>query len=113
MSVVSRAYHHICHHRGRQALAALHQLPPKHFNTGFVQHLVGRCYFDMPDYTKAKNALELMQKLAPYRMQGLELLSTALWQLNQKVDLCYLAQRVTAFDKSSAAVWCVVGNCFR
>jgi hypothetical protein len=33
--------------------------------------------------------------------------------LNQKVDLCYLAQRVTAFDKSSAAVWCVVGNCFR
>ena len=112
MSVVSRAYHHICHHRGRRALSALHQLPAKHFHTGFVQHLVGKCYFEMAQYSKAKTALEHMQKLAPYRMQGLELLSTALWQLNRKVDLCYLTQRVTAFDKTSPEVWCVVGNCF-
>mmetsp|Transcript_96982 Transcript_96982/g.277491 ORF Transcript_96982/g.277491 Transcript_96982/m.277491 type:complete len:448 (-) Transcript_96982:165-1508(-) len=43
---------------------------------------------------------------------GLELLSTALWHLKEEVELCYLAQRVSEFDKYSPEVWCVVGNCF-
>ena len=45
-------------------------------------------------------------------MAGLEILSTALWHLKEEVELCYLAQLVSEFDKHAPEVWCVVGNCF-
>jgi tetratricopeptide (TPR) repeat protein len=28
------------------------------------------------------------------------------------VELCYLAQEVSDFEKNSPEVWCVIGNCF-
>lgn len=45
-------------------------------------------------------------------MQGLEVLSTALWQTKREVELSRLAQRVVEWDRLSAEAWCVVGNCF-
>jgi anaphase-promoting complex subunit 3 len=113
LGLVGRAYLFLSLHQGEGALAALHALPPKHFMTGSAQHLVGRAHFEKAQYSAAKSALETMQKLDPYRMQGLELLSTCLWQLNQQVELCYLAQKVTAFTegRTSPEAWCVVGNC--
>ena len=53
-----------------------------------------------------------MQQAEPHRMAGLEILSTALWHLKEEVELCYLAQLVSEFDKHAPEVWCVVGNCF-
>mmetsp|Transcript_96984 Transcript_96984/g.277500 ORF Transcript_96984/g.277500 Transcript_96984/m.277500 type:complete len:664 (-) Transcript_96984:165-2156(-) len=109
---VGAAYHYLCQHKCREALGILQELPVRHYNTGWIQHLVGRAYFEMADYRNAKQALQHMQRLDPHRMHGLELLSTALWHLKEEVELCYLAQRVSEFDKYSPEVWCVVGNCF-
>jgi len=113
LGLLGRAYLFLALHQGEGALAALHALPPKHFMTGSAQHLVGRAHFEKAQYSAAKSALETMQKLDPYRMSGLELLSTCLWQLNLQVELCYLAQKVTAFaeGRTSPEAWCVVGNC--
>ena len=83
-----------------------------HFRTGWVQHQVGKAFFEMADYQNAKNALELMQTIEPHRMKGLEILSTTLWHLKEEVDLCYLAQKVIEFDRLAPESWCVVGNCF-
>jgi len=91
LGVVGRAYHHLCLHRGGQALEMLHSLPPRHFESGLVQHLIGRAHFDMASYSRARDALETMRRVAPHRMAGLELLSTCLWQLNKKTELSYLA----------------------
>lgn len=72
----------------------------------------GRAYFEMADYEKAQRSLELMQKVEPHRMKGLELLSTVLWQLKKEVEIAHLAQKVVDFDRLSPEAWCVVGNCF-
>jgi len=61
----------------RSALETLHELSPRQFETGWVQHQLGRCYFEMADYAHAKRALEAMQQAEPHRMEGLEVRSFA------------------------------------
>lgn len=45
-------------------------------------------------------------------MEGLEVYSSTLWKLHQKVELTYLSQQVVEFDRKCPETWCVVGNCF-
>ena len=66
----------------------------------------------MADYQNAQRSLELMQRVEPHRLKGLDLLSTVYWQLKKEVDLAHLAQRAVDFDRLSPEAWCVVGNCF-
>jgi anaphase-promoting complex subunit 3 len=98
--------------RCREALQLFDTLPKTQHNTGWVLHQEGRAYFEMADYQNAQRCLEVMQRVEPYRMKGLELLSTVLWQLKKEVDLAHLAQRAVDFDRLSPEAWCVVGNCF-
>lgn len=88
------------------------KLPTKHFRSGWVQLQIGKSYFEMVDYRNAKHSLELMHSLEPYRIKGLDILSTIYWHLKEEVELCYLAQKVTQLDDLAAETWCVVGNCF-
>ncbi|KAM3572949.1 hypothetical protein VYU27_005036, partial [Nannochloropsis oceanica] len=79
--------------RCKEALDVLHRLPPQQYYTGWVQHMLGKAFFEMADYPRAKKAFEDMQQVQPYRLAGLDLLSTALWHLKAEVDLCFLAQK--------------------
>jgi anaphase-promoting complex subunit 3 len=102
----------LCAFKCKEAIHILHTLPHSQFQTGWVQHQVGRAYFYSVDYTNAQRALETMQEVEPHRMKGLELLSTALYLLKKEVELSNLAQRCIDFDRMSPETWCVVGNCF-
>jgi anaphase-promoting complex subunit 3 len=53
-----------------------------------------------------------MLRLEPFRLRGLEILSTALWHLKKDNDVASLAQQCVEIDRLSPEVWCVVGNCF-
>jgi hypothetical protein len=50
----------------------------------------------MSNFQEAKEALDKMRSLNPCKIKGLELLSGAMWQLNLKNELAYLAQQVMA-----------------
>jgi len=102
----------LCNYRCQEALQVFYKLPHDQFQTGWVQHQVGRAFFEMADYENAQRALETMQRLEPHRMKGLEVLSTTLWHLKKEVELSHLAQHAVDFDRLSAEAWCVVGNCF-
>lgn len=110
--LMGAGYWRLCQFRCREALQVFGALPQTHHNTGWVLHYEGRAYFEMADYQKAQRSLQLMERVEPYRMKGLELLSTVLWQLKKEVDLAHLAQRAVDFDRLSPEAWCVVGNCF-
>lgn len=97
--------------RCKEALDVLHRLPPQQYYTGWVQHMLGKAFFEMADYPRAKKAFEDMQQVQPYRLAGLDLLSTALWHLKAEVDLCFLAQKVVEQDRQAPETWCVMGNC--
>ena len=51
----------------KDAIGIYRSLPNNQYNTGFVQHQVGRAYFEMADYTNAQRALETMQRAESYR----------------------------------------------
>jgi len=106
------AHRLLCAFKCKEAIHILHTLPHSQFQTGWVQHQVGRAYFYSVDYTNAQRALETMQEVEPHRMKGLDLLSTALYLLKKEVELSNLAQRCIDFDRMSPETWCVVGNCF-
>lgn len=106
------AYKNLCQFRCKEALIVFRQLPISQYHTGWVQHQIGKAHFEMADYSNAKKSFEMMQSLEPHRVKGLELFSTTLWHLKQEVELCYLAQKVTDFDRFAPESWCVVGNCF-
>jgi len=112
LCLLGAAQRRLCEYRCRDALRVFYKLPHSQFYTGYVQHQVGRAYFELSDYQNAQKALETMQRIEPHRMKGLEVLSTALWHLKKEVELSNLAQRAIDFDRHSAEAWCVVGNCF-
>ena len=112
LCLLGAAQRRLCEYRCRDALRVYYKLPHSQFYTGYVQHQVGRAYFELSDYQNAQKALETMQRIEPHRMKGLEVLSTALWHLKKEVELSNLAQRAIDFDRHSAEAWCVVGNCF-
>ena len=54
-----------------------------------------------------------MRGRCPYRLDFTEYYSTALWHLQDDVELSALAQELTAIDKhNSPQAWCAAGNCF-
>merc|ERR1719499_2106140 len=51
-------------------------------------------------------------RLTPWRIEGLEYMSTALWHLKDEVKLSFLAQELKNEFPSSPVTWIVVGNFF-
>lgn len=112
LCLMGTGYWTLCQYHCREALQVFQVLPHKQHNTGWVLHQEGRAYFEMADYQNAQRCLELMQRVEPHRMKGLDLLSTVLWQLKKEVEIAHLAQYVVDFDRLAPESWCVVGNCF-
>ena len=107
------AYKSLNQYRSRDAIALFRSgVPVEQINTGWVQHQIGKAYFEMSDYQNAHRALENMRKIDPHRIKGLDILSTTLWQLKKEVELSNLAQQAVAFDRMAPESWFVVGNCF-
>jgi len=73
---------------------------------------VARSYFEMVQYLQAKKIFQEVRSIEPYRTSFMEFYSTILWHLKDEVELSYLAQQLSEFDRNCAATWCVVGNCF-
>ena len=46
-----------------------------------------------------------LRELEPYHMEGMDLYSTALWQLQREVELSALAQELTEMNKNAPEVW--------
>lgn len=96
----------------QQAVQELASLPKRHYETGYVLDLVGLSYFESADYKKSELAYNQAWRVEPYRVEGLEYYSSALWHLRRDVELCRLAQQCLQWDRLRPQVWCVVGNCF-
>lgn len=96
----------------QQAVQELASLPKRHYETSYVLDLVGLSYFESADYKKSETAYNQAWRIEPYRVEGLEYYSSALWHLRRDVELCRLAQQCLQWDRLKPQVWCVVGNCF-
>jgi hypothetical protein len=83
VTIFAVAHQALSTYRCRDCVETLHSLPPSHFASGWVQHALGRAYFEMCEYKPALLALKEMLRLEPFRMQGVDILSTTLWHLKK------------------------------
>lgn len=112
VSLFSQAQQALSMYRCADCVELLQQLPPMHFRSAHVSQLIGKAYYERNEYRPALLAYREMIRLEPFRLQGLETLSTALWHLKKDRQLSALSQQVVDIDKFAPETWCVVGNCF-
>ncbi|XP_039284697.1 cell division cycle protein 27 homolog [Nilaparvata lugens] len=109
---IGTAYLHLSQYNCQKAIACLNDLPLRHYNSGWVLCVLGKAHFEMNDFQQAIKLFSRVRQLEPYRQQLMEVLSTALWQLQREAQLSVLAQELIALDRHSPAAWCAAGNCF-
>ena len=112
MAKFGSAYKLLSEFKCKEAIEEFLNFPPKHLNTGFVLSSIGRAFFEMGKYVDAIPYFKKCLLLEPYRLQGMEIYSTALWHQQKEVELSCLAQTLIEFDKHAPETWCVAGNCF-
>ena len=95
-----------------QAVAILSSLPEEHRDTGWVLSCIGRAFYEKANYNESVKYYEASRKLEPYRLEGMEYYSSALWHLHKEVELSVLAKELMEFDQEAPQTWCVAGNCY-
>lgn len=109
---LASAYQALSQYNCSEAISLFKQLPPHHYNTGWVLCQVGKAYFELCDYQNSEKVFSEARRIEGHRMEGMEVYSTVLWHLQLEVDLSALAHELTIIDKLSPEAWCATGNCF-
>jgi len=106
------AYLRVGQYDCKEAARLLQLLPQRHAESSWVLATLGKCYFEMNEYKEACRYFALVREKDPFRLEMMEYYSTALWHLQEEVELSALAQDLVRLDKMSAAAWCAGGNCY-
>lgn len=109
---LGQAYLCLTQFRCQRAVDVLLEIPQKHFNTGWVLTTLGMAHMEMTDYEAAIKYFEQAHELEPFRLERMDMYSTALWHLQKEIVLSALAQDLMTQDKTSPISLLVSGNCF-
>ncbi|XP_014343062.1 cell division cycle protein 27 homolog isoform X2 [Latimeria chalumnae] len=109
---MGKGYLALCSYNCKEAINILSQLPPHHYNTGWVLCQIGRAHFELAEYMQAERIFSEVRRIESFRVEGMEIYSTTLWHLQKDVDLSVLSTDLINLDRSSPEAWCAAGNCF-
>uniref|UniRef100_A0A0L8I4K7 Cell division cycle protein 27 homolog n=1 Tax=Octopus bimaculoides TaxID=37653 RepID=A0A0L8I4K7_OCTBM len=98
---MGRAFQALTQYECKRAIELLSELPQHQYQTGWVLCQVARAYFELNNYIQAEKVFAELRELEPYHMEGMDLYSTALWQLQREVELSALAQELTEMNKNA------------
>jgi tetratricopeptide (TPR) repeat protein len=82
---IGQAYLHLAHYECRKAIHLLDRLSERHYKTAWVLCAKGKAFYELSDYKMAVRLYEEARELEPARLQGMEVLSTAYWYLENEV----------------------------
>lgn len=95
-----------------QCVATLSALPERHRNTGWVLCCIARALYEKTSYNESVKYYMAARKLEPYRLEGMEYYSSALWHQHKEIELSILAKDLMDLDQEAPETWCVAGNCY-
>ncbi|VDK42705.1 unnamed protein product [Anisakis simplex] len=96
----------------KKVLERVNSMPARFAETPLVRELAARAYLERLEYNKSRELLESLHKQFPYRVSGMEVLSTVLWHSQESRQLSLLASELTESARANPETWCVAGNCF-
>ncbi|KHN70672.1 Cell division cycle protein 27 -like protein [Toxocara canis] len=99
-------------YKTKKVLERVSNMPTRCAVAPLVRELAARAYLERLEYGKSRELLESLHKQLPYRVSGMEVLSTVLWHAQEARQLSLLASELTESARMSAETWCVAGNCF-
>uniref|UniRef100_A0A914ZGY1 Cell division cycle protein 27 homolog n=1 Tax=Panagrolaimus superbus TaxID=310955 RepID=A0A914ZGY1_9BILA len=91
---------------------ALNQLTDKHASLPLSLELRGRVLFEKSDFNRASATFEEMHQQYPHKIEGLEVYSSCLWQLQKIPKLSGLTKELTERFRHRSETWCVAGNLY-
>ncbi|KAF2965328.1 hypothetical protein GQX73_g8254 [Xylaria multiplex] len=97
-------------YRSMDALAAYMSLPRAHQETPWVLSQLGRAHYEQASYAEAEKYYRELRRLAPTRLEDMEVYSTILWFLKRETDLSFLAHELVDSSWHSPQAWCALGN---
>lgn len=109
---IGQAYLELSKFECDTTIEVLSSLLPNQYNTSWVLCLLGLAHFEQADYEQSVKYFSEVHQKEPYRLEYMDIYSTALWHLQKEVALSALAQDMVNTDKNSPRTWCVMGNCF-
>ncbi|KAK4876511.1 hypothetical protein RN001_009017 [Aquatica leii] len=109
---MGRAYLHLSQFNCKLAIEEFSNLPNHHYKTSWVYSMIGLACFEMADYETSVKYFSEIHDREPYRIEHMDIYSSALWHLQKEVALSALAQDLINLNKNSSITWCVNGNCF-
>uniref|UniRef100_A0AC34QU46 Uncharacterized protein n=1 Tax=Panagrolaimus sp. JU765 TaxID=591449 RepID=A0AC34QU46_9BILA len=103
---------HLSKYRFEDAMEALNKLSPGHSILPLSLELLGRVLFEKSDFQRSSKIFAEMHKLYPHRIDGLEIYSSCLWQLNDVTTLSALSKDLMKKFRHRPETWCVTGNLY-
>ncbi|KAL3096571.1 hypothetical protein niasHT_025093 [Heterodera trifolii] len=98
--------------RSADALAVLRELDPFLAQLPLSLELRARIFFENGEYKRSCEVFEEIRRLYPRHLNGMEIHSTALWQLHDSKKLSALASKMAEIARNQPQRWCIVANCF-
>ncbi|KAL0258147.1 anaphase-promoting complex subunit cdc27 [Diplodia seriata] len=106
------AYYLLSRYSSQSAWEEFNCLPNAQRETPWVLAQMGRAQYEQAKYSEAAELFEKVKRIAPSRMEDMEVYSTVLWHLKGETDLAYLAHELIETDRLSPQAWCAIGNSF-
>ncbi|CAG8134538.1 unnamed protein product [Penicillium salamii] len=111
-SKLASGHFSLSRYKCQEAISSFNTLTPAQRETPWVLSQLGRAHFEQASYTEAAKYFARVQKIAPSRLEDMEIYSTVLWHLKNEIELAYLAHRLLETDRLSPQAWCAIGNSF-
>ncbi|CAK5074426.1 unnamed protein product [Meloidogyne enterolobii] len=95
-----------------EAISLLNKIDPQFLQMPLTLELRARIFFENGEYRRCCQIFDEIRRLYPRRVQGMEIYSTALWQMHDTTKLSALASEMADVARDQPETWCIAGNCF-
>ena len=109
---LGQGYYLLSRYLCQAALQAFASIAAAQRETPWVLAQIGRAHYERAAYAEAEQVFAKIKKMAPSRMEDMEVYSTVLWHLRSELDLAYLSHELLETDRLSPQAWCAIGNSF-
>ena len=103
-------YFALCHYQCQEAIQIYNSVPSSQRETPWVLSQIARAYYEQASYSEAEKVFVSIKRIAPSRLEDMEVYSTILWHLKSEVDLAFLSHELNDLDRNSPQAWCALGN---
>ena len=107
---LANGYFALSRYECRAAIDYFNSITLPQRETPWVLAQVGRALYESSAYREASEVFSRLKKLAPWRVEDMEVYTTILWHLKSNVELAWLSRELLDIDYHSPQAWCAIGN---